>query len=156
MAGVALRAADRGSPTSRGRSTSATSPAPAGPRRRDELDEVATAFNDTLGRLEHAVGEMRQFSAALAHELRTPLAALRGDIEMAMRQRAVPTRPSRRFASQLEEIDKLKRLIDQILTLARAEAGEIPLAPRADRPRRARARRSSISSSRWRRPRASP
>ena len=45
----------------------------------DELDEVAEAFNDTLARLEHAVGEMRQFSAALAHELRTPLAALRGE-----------------------------------------------------------------------------
>ena len=49
----------------------------------DELDHVATAFNETLGRLEHAVGDMRQFSAALAHELRTPLAALRGEIELA-------------------------------------------------------------------------
>ena len=54
---------------------------------RDELDNVATAFNDTLERLEHAIGEMRQFSTALAHELRTPLAALRGDIEMTMLQR---------------------------------------------------------------------
>ena len=51
----------------------------------DELDRVASAFNETLGRLEHAVGEMRQFSAALAHELRTPLAALRGEIELALR-----------------------------------------------------------------------
>jgi heavy metal sensor kinase len=93
----------------------------------DELDDVATAFNDTLERLEHAIGEMRQFSTALAHELRTPLAALRGDIEMAMRQ---PTGGDlqQRAASQLEEIDRLKRLIDQILVLARAEAGEIPLA----------------------------
>ena len=45
----------------------------------DELDQVVDAFNGTLCRLEHAVGEMRQFSAALAHELRTPLAALRGE-----------------------------------------------------------------------------
>ena len=51
----------------------------------DELDSVADAFNETLGRLEQAVGEMRQFSAALAHELRTPLAALRGEIELASR-----------------------------------------------------------------------
>ena len=51
----------------------------------DELDDVALAFNDTLARLEQAVGEMRQFSAALAHELRTPLAALRGEIELALR-----------------------------------------------------------------------
>jgi two-component system, OmpR family, sensor kinase len=95
-------------------------------RAHDELDDVATAFNDVLERLEHAIGEMRQFSTALAHELRTPLAALRGDIEMAM-LRQHGTDPQQRAASQLEEIDRLKRLIDQILVLARAEAGEIPL-----------------------------
>ena len=94
---------------------------------RDELDNVATAFNDTLDRLEHAIGEMRQFSTALAHELRTPLAALRGDIEMAMLQPAGEGL-RQRFASQLEEIDSLKRLIDQILVVAQAEAGQIPLA----------------------------
>ena len=92
----------------------------------DELDEVAAAFNDVLERLEHAIGEMRQFSTALAHELRTPLAALRGDIEMSIVKGGGD--PQQRAASQLEEIDKLKRLIDQILVLARAEAGEIPLA----------------------------
>ena len=94
---------------------------------RDELDNVATAFNDTLERLEHAIGEMRQFSTALAHELRTPLAALRGDIEMTMLQPAGEGL-RQRFASQLEEIDSLKRLIDQILVVAQAEAGQIPLA----------------------------
>jgi signal transduction histidine kinase len=93
----------------------------------DELDAVAIAFNDTLARLEHAVGEMRQFSTALAHELRTPLAALRGDIELAMLKPATGDDVQRRFASQLEEIDKLKGLIDRILLLARAEAGEIPI-----------------------------
>jgi len=93
---------------------------------KDELDAVAAAFNDTLERLEHAIGEMRQFSTALAHELRTPLAALRGDIEMAM-LRSDDNTLQQRAASQLEEIDRLKRLIDQILVLARAEAGEIPL-----------------------------
>lgn len=94
---------------------------------RDELDHVAAAFNESLARLEQAVGEMRQFSTALAHELRTPLAALRGDIEMAMAQPGLSEEVQRRFVSQLEEIDRLKRLIDRILTLARAEAGEIPL-----------------------------
>ena len=50
----------------------------------DQLDEVAIAFNETLANLESAVGEMRQFSSALAHELRTPLAALRGEMELAL------------------------------------------------------------------------
>jgi heavy metal sensor kinase len=93
----------------------------------DELDAVATAFNDTLARLEESIGEMRQFSAALAHELRTPLTALRGGIELTMIDAPAGEELRRRFVSQLEEIDKLKHFIDQILVLARAEAGEIPL-----------------------------
>jgi heavy metal sensor kinase len=93
----------------------------------DELEDVATAFNDTLGRLEHSVGEMRQFSAALAHELRTPLAALRGEIELALRQSSRNADEQSRLASQIEELDRLARLIDQILTLARAESGQIRL-----------------------------
>ncbi len=94
----------------------------------DELDAVADAFNETLGRLEHAVGEMRQFSAAIAHELRTPLAALRGETELALLHAASPDEFRRSLASQLEEFDTLTRLINQLLTLARAEAGEIALA----------------------------
>jgi len=94
----------------------------------DELDEVAHAFNDTLARVEDAVGEMRQFSTALAHELRTPIAALRGEIELATMKPGATEEQRESAASQLEELDKLKRLIDQLLTLARAESGQIPLA----------------------------
>ena len=97
---------------------------------RDELDAVAIAFNETLARVEDTVGEMRQFSAALAHELRTPIAALRGEIELTALAADTPERVRLAAASQLEELDKLKRLIDQLLTLARAESGQIPLARR--------------------------
>jgi heavy metal sensor kinase len=93
----------------------------------DELDRVAFAFNETLDRLQHAVGEMRQFSAALAHELRTPLAGLRGEIELALRARGTTDAQQRAFSSQIEEIDRLTRMIDQILTLARAESGQLRL-----------------------------
>jgi heavy metal sensor kinase len=94
---------------------------------RDELDAVAISFNETLARIENVMGEMRQFSTALAHELRSPIAALRGEIELAaMKADGEASRQS--AASQLEELDKLKRLIDQLLTLARAESGQIPLA----------------------------
>lgn len=93
----------------------------------DELDHVANAFNETLARVEDAVGEMRQFSTAIAHELRTPIAALRGEIELAVMKSAAGDAYRRTAASQLEELDKLKRLIDQLLTLARAESGQIPL-----------------------------
>ena len=94
----------------------------------DQLDEVATAFNETLARLEGAVGEMKQFSSALAHELRTPLTALRGEIELTLLVPAVDPELTKRATSQIEEIDRLTRLINQLLTLARAESGEIALA----------------------------
>jgi heavy metal sensor kinase len=93
----------------------------------DELDRVAGAFNGTLDRLERAVGEMRQFGSALAHELRTPLTALRGAIELAMRRPEASDAQRRGWADQIEEIDRLTRLSDHILTLARAEAGQIRL-----------------------------
>jgi len=96
---------------------------------RDELDSVAVAFNETLARIENVMGEMRQFSTALAHELRSPIAALRGEIELLTMKSDVDEAAYRQSAaSQLEELDKLKRMIDQLLTLARAESGQIPLA----------------------------
>lgn len=94
----------------------------------DELDEVSLAFNDLLARQEQAIGEMRQFSAALAHELRTPLAVLRGETELALRHPGPLEEQRLRLTSQLEEFDKLSRLIGQLLTLARAESGEIRIA----------------------------
>jgi signal transduction histidine kinase len=70
---------------------------------------------------------MRHFSTALAHDLRTPLAALRGEIELALQRRGNDETEQRALASQIEELDKLKRLIDRVLTLARAESGQIQL-----------------------------
>jgi heavy metal sensor kinase len=93
----------------------------------DELDQVADAFNQALGRVEKSVGEMRQFSAALAHELRTPIAILRGEAELELARPLSGDARRERLISQVEEYDRLTRLINQILTLARAEAGEITL-----------------------------
>src|SRR4029079_12143925 len=93
----------------------------------DELDEVARAFNDALARVEYAVGEMRQFSTALAHELRTPIAALRGEIELAAMKPGLREEQRAAAGRQLQALDKLKRTIGQLLTLARAESGQIPL-----------------------------
>ncbi|HXT71598.1 MAG TPA: heavy metal sensor histidine kinase [Vicinamibacterales bacterium] len=94
----------------------------------DELDRVADAFNGTLQRLEAAVADMKQFSTALAHELRTPLAVLRAEAETALTDARSPEEYRRGLTSQIEELDRLTRLINQVLTLARAEAGEIVLA----------------------------
>jgi heavy metal sensor kinase len=94
----------------------------------DELDRVAAAFNQALARLERSIGEMRQFTAALAHELRTPLAVLRGQAEIALTSGVSAAHSRERLLSEIDEYDRLTRLINQILTLARAEAGEIAMA----------------------------
>lgn len=91
----------------------------------DELDTLASQFNETLARLEKAVGEMKQFTASISHELRTPLAVLRGEAEVALMQGGSAEQYRRVLSSQLEEFDKLTQMINQLLTLARAESGEV-------------------------------
>jgi heavy metal sensor kinase len=95
---------------------------------RDELDKLAEEFNETLSQLEKAVGEMKQFTASISHELRTPLAVLRGEAEIALMQSSSPEQYRRVLTSQLEEFEKLTRMINQLLTLARAESGEVAIA----------------------------
>jgi signal transduction histidine kinase len=78
--------------------------------------------------LEKAVGEMKQFTASISHELRTPLAVLRGEAEVALMQANSPEQYRRVLSSQLEEFEKLSRMINQLLTLARAESGDVAIA----------------------------
>jgi heavy metal sensor kinase len=97
----------------------------------DEVDDLAKAFNETLGRLEDSVDQMKQFTASISHELRTPLTALRGEAEVALLEARSAEEYKRVLSSQLEEFDKLTQMINQLLTLARAEAGEIQWADQA-------------------------
>jgi heavy metal sensor kinase len=95
----------------------------------DELDRLSITFNDMFARLEKAIGEMKQFTASISHELRTPLTALRGEAEVMLLQPHSLEEYRRMLASQLEEYDRLARLINRLLTLARADAGDIPMHP---------------------------
>jgi heavy metal sensor kinase len=91
----------------------------------DEVDQLASTFNEALARIEKVVGELRQLSGSIAHELRTPLAALRGEAEIALLHAHTIEEVKDVLGSQLEDFDKLARMIDQLLTLARAESGGI-------------------------------
>jgi heavy metal sensor kinase len=94
----------------------------------DEIDQLAMTFNESFARLERAVGEMKQFTASIAHELRTPLAALRGEAEFALLHSQSLDESKSTLASQIEEFDKLSRVIHQLLTLVQAESGELRMA----------------------------
>jgi heavy metal sensor kinase len=92
----------------------------------DELGRLAATVNDMLGRLERAFAEMRRFTADASHELRTPLAVLRAEVEVAQGKPLSPAEVCELLASVLEECDRLTRLTDQLLTLARQDAGTAP------------------------------
>jgi len=94
----------------------------------DELGELAETFNDMLARLEAAFGTLQRFTADAAHELRAPLAMIRAELEVSLaRARSVPDyQATHRLV--LSEVERMARLADQLLLLARADAGS--LAPR--------------------------
>jgi two-component system heavy metal sensor histidine kinase CusS len=89
-----------------------------------ELSILAETFNEMLERLEEAFARLSRFSSDLAHELRTPIGNIRGELEVAL-NRARPPREYREVVqSSLEECEKLSRLIDRLLFLARSEHPE--------------------------------
>lgn len=91
----------------------------------DELGRLAAVLNDMLERLERSFTAARQFSADAAHELRTPLTILRGELDVALA--AAPREAAHRPAleSCLEEVDRLASLVEDLLFLARADAGAV-------------------------------
>lgn len=95
---------------------------------RDEISELQETFNSMLTRLEETFTKIRQFTADASHELRTPLAILRGETEVALRWAKNPEELRATLESNLEEIARMSRIIEDLLALAKSEAGEIPLA----------------------------
>lgn len=89
-----------------------------------ELEDLAASFNGALGRLEGAYNQLEAFNADVAHELRTPLTNLIGQTQVALsRQRSVRDLEEV-LQSNLEELDRLRAMINDMLFLARADQGE--------------------------------
>jgi heavy metal sensor kinase len=93
------------------------------PHREKEIQRLVNAFNSMVGRLEHSFRQMRQFNADAAHELRTPLAILQGENEIALRTPGLPEDVRAVLSSNLEELERLTRVVTDLLTLAEVEAG---------------------------------
>ncbi len=93
----------------------------------DELDRLAETLNDMLDRIEQHVHRMQQFTADASHELRTPLAALRGTTEVALSQTRSAEELRAVLEDSVEHYARLSRIADDLLLLARADAGQLPL-----------------------------
>ena len=94
--------------------------------RDDELGQLAATVNDMLERLERSFEEMRRFTADAAHELRTPLAVIRNESEVALRQPRSGEEYGRALENVLEETIRLSRMADELLFLCRQDAGLNP------------------------------
>jgi heavy metal sensor kinase len=94
----------------------------------DEVGRLARTFNDMIARLDEAFRRQRQFTADASHELRTPLTAIKGQAEVAL-QRDRDADVYREVLRTINvEVDRMIRLVGSLLTLARADAGQIPIA----------------------------
>jgi len=89
----------------------------------DELGQLAATLNDMLDRLGQSFAEMQRFTADAAHELRTPLAVIRNEAEVALRQPRTNEEYGRVLENLLEEAVRLSQMADELLFLCRQDAG---------------------------------
>jgi len=94
---------------------------------KDELNQMVVCLNQMLDRLERSFRRIRQFSGDASHELRTPLTILRGETEVTLRWAKSPEEFRDMLRSNMEEIDRMERIIESLLTLAKSEVGELTL-----------------------------
>jgi heavy metal sensor kinase len=97
------------------------------PATNDELERLGTTLNEMLERLEDALQRERDFVADAGHELRTPLALLRTELELALRHADSPEELRAAVRRSAKEVDRLAQLADDLLLIARSERGELPL-----------------------------
>lgn len=103
------------------------------PRGGDELTDLAVAFNEMVSKLEAAFATQRRFVADASHELRSPLAALGGGVEMLLlgADQADPAARARLLRLMESEIARMGRLVDDLLTLTRFDANPLGTLQRA-------------------------
>jgi len=98
------------------------------PNEKDELGHLARSFNSLLNRLSESFDRQRRFMADASHELRTPVAILRGESEVALSQQERSPEEYRESLSVLHhEAERLTRIVEDLFTLTRADAGQYPL-----------------------------
>jgi len=93
----------------------------------EELQLLAASFNELLGRLDQSFEAMRRFVADASHELRTPLSVIRGEADVALSHDRSSAEYREALAVVLDESRRLSRLVDDLLNLARADAGRVRL-----------------------------
>jgi heavy metal sensor kinase len=93
----------------------------------DELGHMARVLNDLLQRLQDSFDNLKRFTADASHELRTPLASIRSVGEVALQRLHTPEEYRDTIGSMLEEVTRLTEMVDGLLSISRADAGQVTL-----------------------------
>lgn len=93
----------------------------------DELGRLARTFDAMLGRIEDAFERQRRFTGDAAHELRTPLSLMRGQVDLALSRPRSAEEYRAALADLDQDLERLTGLVGTLLTLARADSGRLPL-----------------------------
>jgi heavy metal sensor kinase len=91
----------------------------------DELGELVATFNGMLARLDDSFEGLRRFTADASHELRTPLALMRTELDGALAKQRDPAENRRVLLEMQREVERMTRMVDRLLMLARADAGSL-------------------------------
>lgn len=97
------------------------------PDSKDEIKQLANTFNTMLDKIEKSFVSQRQFVQDISHELRTPLTVLKGELEIALKKNRSQDEYSIILRSNLEEINKINRIVENLLMLMRFDTEEIAL-----------------------------
>jgi two-component system OmpR family sensor kinase len=97
------------------------------PRAEDEIRHLGETLNTMLDRIEASLERERVFVADASHELRTPLAILRTELDLAVRQQRSADQLRAAIGSAGEEVDRLSRLAEDLLVIARSDQGRLPI-----------------------------
>lgn len=92
-----------------------------------ELARLVEVINGMLDRLEKSFGQAIRFSADAAHELQTPLTILQGELDDAVQHAPIGSDEQQRYSGLLEEVQRLKSIVQKLLIFARADAGRLNL-----------------------------
>ncbi len=95
------------------------------PNTKDEIESLAKTFNDMIERLDESFSSQRQFMQDISHELKTPLSILKGELEVALNRIRSAEEYTNVLHSSLEEINRLTRIVENLLMLARFDAKTI-------------------------------
>ncbi len=87
----------------------------------EELQDLINAFNDMISRLEKSFAYISQFSSHVSHELKTPLAIIKGESELALRKVQSSDEYRRVLKSNLEELERMIKTVDDLLLLTRLD-----------------------------------